>query len=40
MYTINNANGDGNVDDGEGGKSFGGGKYLLNYLQQAFVQTE
>jgi len=24
----NNANGDANLDDGEGGKSFGGGNYL------------
>jgi len=32
-----NANGDGgNIDGGEGGKSFGGGIYL----QQAFDQTE
>jgi len=32
----NNANGDGNVDGGEGSKSFGGGKNLLNYLQLSF----
>jgi len=31
---------DGNIDGGEGGKSLGGGKYILKYLQQAFAPTE